>query len=149
MPLLQIRSLALAVLLLPLALASRAEEPMDPVLAQMGEPYFRSYCATCHGLSGRGDGPTAMALRTPPADLTGIARRRGGVFPSGEIAKKIDGRFELGAHGSREMPVWGSKLASDVPEAGLADSIARGKILVIVEYLRSIQAAGDEAEDAD
>lgn len=142
MPLLQIRSLALAVLLLPLALASRAEEPVDPVLAQMGEPYFRSYCATCHGLSGRGDGPTAMALRTPPADLTGIARRRGGVFPSGEIAKKIDGRFELGAHGSREMPVWGDQLYNGLVGPERQPTI-RGTILVILDYLDSIQTGAD------
>jgi mono/diheme cytochrome c family protein len=119
--------------------AAAAAQPADLVLAELGEPYFRTYCASCHGLSGKGDGPVAGSLNKPPADLTRIAARRGGHFPQGEIAKFIDGRFAVTAHGTREMPVWGDLLAADVPDPDLSDQIVRGKIVTLVEYLKSIQ----------
>jgi mono/diheme cytochrome c family protein len=121
--------------------AVSAEEPSghDPVLAELGAPIFARYCTSCHGPDGRGDGPTAEVLRTRPADLTGIAKRRGGQFPTSEIAKFIDGRFEFPAHGSREMPVWGERFGADVPESDVGESIARGNIASLVEYLKSIQ----------
>lgn len=131
-----------------LVLGADAQPASDPVLSEMGEPYFRSYCAPCHGISATGDGPAASSLTTPPADLTRIAARRGGQFPDGEIAQFVDGRFQVDAHGTRAMPIWGSAFAGDVPDAGLSDSIARGKILVIVEYLKSIQVS-DASQKAE
>jgi mono/diheme cytochrome c family protein len=126
-----------------LGTASAEEPEVDLVLAELGAPYYRVYCASCHGLDGKGGGPAAIALRTRPADLTHIAERHGGAFPDGEIAKFIDGRFEVSAHGNREMPVWGDRLTEGIPDARTADAIARGKIVVMVEYLKSIQARGD------
>jgi tetratricopeptide (TPR) repeat protein len=116
-----------------------SERPPDPMLAEIGAPYFQSYCASCHGMDARGSGPAATSLRTPPADLTRIAARRGGKFPEGEIAQFIDGRFSLEAHGTREMPVWGEVFTRSIPDADSAESISRGKVLVLLEYLRSIQ----------
>jgi hypothetical protein len=121
------------------ALARADEQPADLMLAEIGAPYFQSYCASCHGMSGRGDGPAAASLRKRPADLTRISARRGGRFPEGEIAQFIDGRFQLDAHGTREMPVWGEVFSRDIPDAGSGESIARGQILVILEFLKSIQ----------
>jgi len=123
--------------------AASAAEPVDGVLADMGRPYFERYCASCHGLSGAGDGPTAGVLRAPPADLRLIAARRGGEFPDGEVAQFIDGRFDVKAHGSREMPVWGERFSQNIPEPEVADAIARGKIVVLIEYLKSIQIRGE------
>ena len=37
-----------------------------------GRDLFESYCATCHGRDGKGAGPVAGALKTPPADLTAL-----------------------------------------------------------------------------
>ena len=111
----------------------------DPLLAEMGAPLFLNYCAACHGREGRGDGPATKALVKRPADLTQIAARRGGAFPNGEIGRFIDGRFDLPAHGSREMPVWGQHFGADVPDAGVGESIARGNIASLLEYLKSIQ----------
>jgi mono/diheme cytochrome c family protein len=124
------------------ALAPRAdaEKPAhDPVLAELGAPIFQRHCASCHGEDGRGEGTVAVALRTRPADLTAIAARRGGEFPTSSIAQFIDGRFEVPAHGSREMPVWGQRFGADIPDAGIGESIARGNIATLVEYLKSIQ----------
>jgi mono/diheme cytochrome c family protein len=111
----------------------------DPVLAELGAPIFQRSCTSCHGPGARGDGPAAESLNKRPADLTAIAKRRGGAFPSGEIAQFIDGRFALPAHGSREMPVWGERFGADVPDSGVGESIARGDIASLVEYLKSIQ----------
>src|SRR5215475_9057227 len=112
---------------------------VDTTLAELGKPYFMSYCASCHGSSGHGDGPAAVSLRARPADLTRIAARRGGRFPRGEIAQFVDGRFSVSAHGSREMTVWGEVFTRDVSEADAAESISRGKVVVLVEYLKSLQ----------
>jgi mono/diheme cytochrome c family protein len=117
-----------------------AAPPVDATLAELGEPYFRGLCASCHGAAGAGDGPAAAALRTPPADLTRIAARRGGSFPDAEIAQFVDGRFAMPAHGSREMPVWGEVFTREIAaDSETGESVARGKVVVLVEYLKSIQ----------
>ena len=35
-----------------------------------GQAVFAANCATCHGETGRGDGPAAVGLEPPPADLS-------------------------------------------------------------------------------
>lgn len=119
--------------------ASADQDEIDQVLADMGSEFYQRYCASCHGIDGKGDGPAAAALTPPPKDLTRIAARRGGNFPDGEIARYVDGRFETPAHGSRKMPVWGESFGSAIPEAGVSEEVVRGRILVLVEYLKSIQ----------
>jgi mono/diheme cytochrome c family protein len=109
------------------------------LLTRLGEEQFLRYCAACHGEDGRGHGPAASALMKPPADLTRIAARRGGQFPDAEIAQYIDGRFEVTAHGSREMPIWGRRLADPIAEDTTGEEVARGRIDLLVEYLRTIQ----------
>jgi mono/diheme cytochrome c family protein len=111
----------------------------DPMLAEMGSELFARHCATCHGVEGLGDGPVAGELRTPPADLTRIAVRRGGVFPEGEMARFIDGRFDLPVHGTREMPIWGRRFGADIPEAELSEEVVRGNVAILVEYLKTLQ----------
>jgi mono/diheme cytochrome c family protein len=108
--------------------------------AAAGDELFRRYCASCHGVSGRGDGPVAASLRLPPADLTRIAARRDGKFDAPATASYIDGRTRVVAHGSAEMPTWGRRF-DDRLETSAADEtkLAPGDIYLIVEYLRSIQ----------
>jgi mono/diheme cytochrome c family protein len=73
-----------------------------------GADIFRNYCASCHGVDGRGHGPASAALKHGAPDLTRIAQRNRGTFPFQRVKEIIEGR-ESGplAHGSREMPVWG------------------------------------------
>ena len=134
---------ALPVLLVLLGCSTSSEPaPADPnpMLVEVGRTEFAQYCASCHGADARGAGPAATALRPPPADLTRIAARRGGIFPADEIAAWIDGRLAPPAHGTREMPVWGVRLAEGLPPGELSQDLVRGRILTLVEYLRSIQA---------
>ncbi len=111
----------------------------DPLLVEVGAELFVTHCASCHGVDARGDGPAASALRIPPADLTRIAARSDGVFPESSTARLIDGRFDLPAHGSREMPIWGARLANQIPGLATGDEVARGQIASLLEYLKSLQ----------
>jgi mono/diheme cytochrome c family protein len=105
----------------------------------LGAQLFARYCASCHGPTGVGDGHVARALSRPPADLTRIAARRGGEFPDAEIAHWIDGRFDVPAHGTREMPIWGRRLADPIAEDASGEEVARGRIDLLVGYLETIQ----------
>jgi mono/diheme cytochrome c family protein len=127
--------------LLGVALAT-AQQPPAPIPGETvsaGRQYFVRYCSACHGVAGRGDGPAAAALRTPPADLTRIAHRRGGHFPMAEIAAYIDGRTIVPAHGSREMPIWGERFGEMGGGGSIGEEVVRGNLLVLIEYLQSIQ----------
>jgi mono/diheme cytochrome c family protein len=123
-------------LVLPVADAQQSI-PGAPV--NIGQEYFQQYCSACHGLDGRGTGPVAPALKTPPADLTRISQRRGGKFPAADIGAIIDGRTIIEAHGSREMPVWGHKFADKFGGGSVGDEAVRGHLLVLIDYLKSIQ----------
>jgi mono/diheme cytochrome c family protein len=103
---------------------------------EAGARLYRTYCATCHGTSGRGDGPMADQLRTPPSDLTKFAAQNKGVFPIERVRAIVDGRG-VRAHGADEMPVWGDAFRS-APE-GLTPQAAQARIDAIVRYLQSIQ----------
>ena len=103
-----------------------------------GAEVYRTYCATCHGTSARGDGPLASAMSKKPADLTEIAKRNGGVFPAELVFKTIDGKQPVRGHGGPDMPVWGDAFAKS-REAGDADRV-KAVIQSLVDYLASIQA---------
>jgi mono/diheme cytochrome c family protein len=81
--------------------------PGKPTSAQRGKQIFSEYCAACHGISGKGDGPAASALKNPPADLTILAARNKGQFPSLRVMEAIKAGPSVPAHGSEIMPVWG------------------------------------------
>lgn len=131
-------------LVLALATAPAAAEPPSSVLAESGEKLYVRHCAVCHAKTGRGDGPFAGILRTQPSDLTTIAARRGGAFPDAEIARFVDGRFVPPAHGTREMPVWGRWLGEPIAEGTAPDEVARGEVLAILEYLKTLQRPAAE-----
>lgn len=106
---------------------------------------YQNSCASCHGASGRGDGPLVRYLVTPPTDLSRLAQRNGGVFPRDRLATLIDGRSstDIGPHGSREMPVWGNTYVERFTQAGgspqLAEDAARRRILDLVDHLERLQ----------
>jgi mono/diheme cytochrome c family protein len=73
----------------------------------LGKYEYESNCASCHGFSGKGNGPFAQWLELRMPDLTQISQRNGGVFPVQRLYAVIDGRATVKAHGDREMPIWG------------------------------------------
>jgi mono/diheme cytochrome c family protein len=76
--------------------------PGDPAA---GAALYARYCATCHGAGAEGDGPTAELLTVRPTDLTALSSEDG-VFPTGRVVRRIDGRDPVLAHGS-PMPIFG------------------------------------------
>ncbi|MCX7646719.1 MAG: cytochrome c [Rhodobacteraceae bacterium] len=96
------RALALALLC---ALPAAADE-IETGNALQGAELFATYCTACHGMEGRGDGRMAPILTVRPPDLTGLAARNGGVFPTARVVFRIDGRDPLLAHGG-DMPLFG------------------------------------------
>jgi|SRR5690348_14513619 len=110
-----------------------------------GELEYRWYCAQCHGMSATGNGPVAPALKKKPANLRLLSKNNGGVFPQEDVRDFIDGRKGASAHGSREMPVWGTALRGNqpgvyIPGKPLTEQEAQRRIELLVDYISSIQA---------
>jgi mono/diheme cytochrome c family protein len=101
-----------------------------------GRALYVEYCASCHGSSAEGEGPVARALSTPPANLRRLSERFGHPLPEDQIARYIDGRAEVKAHGPRDMPVWGARFHY---ESGADERRVQQWIAELVAYLQSIQ----------
>lgn len=113
-------------------------QAQDPALDGISGAYaFRTHCATCHGADGKGEGPLADSLRFHPADLTLIAKRHGGSFPTETVARIVDGRQPLKGHGAPDMPIWGDAFKDG--DTGYDDKRVKEKIHSIVEYLKTLQ----------
>jgi mono/diheme cytochrome c family protein len=106
-----------------------------------GAQLFKVYCASCHGTTGQGNGPVAAQLRTQPPDLTMYTARNGGIFPSERLRQIIDGTG-VGAHGGRDMPVWGDAFRTRA--GGLTAEAVAQRIDAIVQYLEVIQKRAGE-----
>jgi mono/diheme cytochrome c family protein len=134
-------------------LAGAAQAAQDMAVVQ-GKQLYEQYCASCHGADGKGDGPVASTLTPKPSDLTQIATHNGGRFPFYDVMLMISGRGPEGqnedtslpglpkAHGSAAMPVWGQIFSRDELSKGSSLDLqlqATGKIMLITEYIQSIQ----------
>lgn len=73
---------------LVLALAATLAWPRD-LLTLSGAQLYSGYCASCHGAQGEGDGPRAQTNKKPPADLSRMAERAGGVFPRERVVAAL------------------------------------------------------------
>lgn len=92
--------------------------PIQPTSASSGPEMYKTYCASCHGLDGKGRGPAAAAMKAPLPDLTMLSRRNGGKFPELRVVNSINGESGLSAHGGKEMPVWGYVFREMRPGSG-------------------------------
>ncbi|HZP42239.1 MAG TPA: cytochrome c [Candidatus Binatia bacterium] len=117
---------ALLVLVL-LPWAALAAEP------SAGEALYRRYCASCHGLEGRGDGPAAGALSPKPTDLT----RSTADVP--ELMRWIDGRATVRAHGTAAMPVWGEVFEQALIEEPHRRRTALLQAKTLAEYVHALE----------
>lgn len=120
-----------------LLLASRVSVAQTSV--DFGRNEFMASCASCHGITAKGEGGMRQYLTKPPTDLTRLSRDNGGVFPSQRIWEVIDGRIyaPIGSHGAREMPVWGYIYRAEDTQP--ADIHARNRIAALLDYLVRIQ----------
>jgi mono/diheme cytochrome c family protein len=130
---------AFLVLLAVARASSVGAAPQGTPPAQVSGSYvFRTHCAACHGASGRGDGPLADQLRYRPADLTGLARRNGGEFPTELVVRIVDGRKPVKGHGGPNMPVWGDAFRN--VDTSFDEAAAQERIRAVVDHLKTIQA---------
>lgn len=121
---------------------------------QQGKQLYVKYCAACHGTAGKGDGVVGAMMTPKASDLTQIAKKNGSRFPFYAVMLLINGRRPTGqdenvslpgvpkAHGDPAMPVWGEIFSRDELSKGTPLDLqlqTTGKIMLITEYLQSIQ----------
>lgn len=107
-----------------------------------GAEDFAEYCSACHGVSGKGDGELAGSLAKKPANLTLLADRNKGVFPTTRVMAKIWG-YTGGKAGADIMPNFGPLLESDLVPYDGGDGIMTPtplRLVQIAEHLKTIQA---------
>jgi mono/diheme cytochrome c family protein len=103
-----------------------------------GRALYLRNCAACHGVNADGKGPAAPALSTKAADLRSLSARYGNPLPQDQIARFIDGRADVIAHGPRDMPVWGEKVW-EYPEGRGNQEQVTPRVAALIAYLQSIQ----------
>ena len=134
--------LLLLTLIVALAAFAAAQEkvinkvPVKPTSAASGKEMYNTYCAVCHGLTGKGDGPAAEALKVPPPDLTQMAKKNGGKYPGIKVASTIRGEAQLPAHGTKDMPIWG-RLFWSMSQGHQAE--VQQRVTNLTDYIESLQ----------
>jgi mono/diheme cytochrome c family protein len=103
-----------------------------------GKEMFNEYCASCHGQSGKGDGPAAPALKTPPADLTMLASHNNGQFPEMMVMESLKAGPKVPAHGSAEMPIWG-RIFMEMSPAAQPEAEVHQRVYNVTQYVKSLQ----------
>src|SRR6185295_4033055 len=105
-----------------------------------GRELYDTNCANCHGRYADGAGPAAADVSGGSVpDLRYLAVRNGGTFPRDWVASVIDGREMVGAHGDRQMPVWGNVFTELDGANGSSKAQTDAKIKALVDYLGEIQ----------
>ena len=123
------------------ALGAQDKPPASPAAARAtihedAKDMYMHYCAACHGANGKGLGPSAEALRTPPSDLTTLSKRHDGKFPYEYVTSVLRFGTRIVAHGSSDMPIWGPIFGS---MENYNEAAVRERIRKLCEYLASIQ----------
>lgn len=105
-----------------------------------GAELYATYCTSCHGTSGQGDGPLAASFGKPPANLTLISRRNGGAFPTEDVMAQINGykgRHQFGGMPEFEQDLNGP-MVDWVSASGEVIKTPQG-LIDLARYLESIQ----------
>jgi mono/diheme cytochrome c family protein len=123
----------LAALAAPFAAA--AEQPENPA-----KKAYLTYCGACHGETGKGDGVAGTFMRPKPTDLTQLAKNAGGDFPATRLTQVLEGRAQIDPHGKADLPVWGELFREEAAGNLAGEAAARGKMQLIIQHLRAIQA---------
>jgi mono/diheme cytochrome c family protein len=134
------RQIRISALLAVLMIIGAVDAYAQASSSEFGEKEYLRSCASCHGRTGKGDGPVADSLRKRPTDLTKLSENNKGVFPFARTYEVIDGRFNVMVHGPRDMPIWGdiytremsSRAPRDTPKE-FVDALTRARILALVE----------------
>jgi mono/diheme cytochrome c family protein len=116
-----------------LAIVSLAADTPSPT---SGKQLYQAYCGSCHGTDAKGAGPVASSLKAVPTDLTMLSRNNNGKFPEMHVIHSIEGESLVGAHGTKDMPVWGQRFRRTTGSPAEAQLLIKN----LTDYLASIQA---------
>lgn len=96
-----------------------------------GQKMYEQYCAVCHGLNGRGNGPAAPGVAAPPMDLVDVPRSR--------IRNVLDDNIAWRVHEKAGMPYWydSFRWLDKGDSAGLSDM----RVTALVSYVKRLQSA--------
>jgi mono/diheme cytochrome c family protein len=136
------RIVLLGVLILVVAVADAQNKPAvnkapeRRAAAASGKQTYMHYCASCHGVDARGNGPAAFVLKTTPPDLTTLAKRHGAKFPYEYVSEVLRFGTRILSHGSSDMPIWGPIFSSMDSYNEVA---VRKRIKDLSDYLASLQ----------
>ena len=100
-------------------------EPYSAASVARGSALYRENCASCHGVSGRGDGPAAVGLRVRPANLT---------------------EPHLFAHSPADLFRWVSQGRANGAMPGFAGALPPGQRWDVINFIRA-RAAGALARE--
>ncbi len=129
------------VLILAAALGLTACVPFGPKEANTTPAMdFADYCAGCHGAGGKGDGPAASGLAKKPADLTRLAARNHGAFPTTRVMAQIWGY--TGKKGDGVMPDFSPLMQGEMVPFDGGDGIETPtpiRLVALAQYLETIQ----------
>lgn len=71
---------------------------------EAGKKVFETYCVTCHGTGGKGDGPAGKILNPPPQNFT---------VPKAMSSFTGDQLKEIIKNGKGQMPSWSATLKEE------------------------------------
>ena len=130
-----------ALFLVVFATSGQGKRPANTVQTEMtdvasGKQTYVEYCAACHGDDAKGRGPAASALRTPPTNLTTLAKEHAGKFPEEYVTEIVRFGKPIQAHGSADMPVWGPIFSA---RDKFNEVAVRRRIKNLCEYLKTLQ----------
>lgn len=119
--------------------AGKITIPVNKTTASNGKLMYSNYCAPCHGVNGRGEGPVASELKVPPTDLSMLAKDNNGKYPAMHVIAVLRFGAETGfAHGSAQMPVWGPILGGMDHTMGSPDAQTL-RITNLARYVETLQ----------
>ena len=104
-----------------------------------GKQMYNNYCAPCHGIAGKGDGPAARSFKTPPTNLSLLAKNNSGQYPAEHFVNVLQFATSIPAHGSKDMPVWGELFHSLSASHGTERAESALRIHKLSDYVETLQ----------
>ena len=135
--------LSLLFILIPLIGTAQQTEvktvAIKPTNPDSGKEMYIQYCAVCHGLTGRGDGPAAPAMKAEVTDLTKLSKKNGGVYPGTRVGSVLQFNIPVAAHGTKDMPIWGRAFESLSASSPTKRAESNARVKNITDYLETLQ----------
>ena len=118
------------------------QEPLryENIRGLTGAEMYTALCASCHGVTGEGNGPAAGYIQKAVPDLTNYSDCNNGSFPHRKVEAAIYGR-DRDPHAELSMPTWGTQfmLVSRRWSPFVSESYARERIHELALHIESLQ----------